>query len=167
MASGLKWPAKFTNRHLAISTRPSCAAPASKCPCRMPRISKRWRSQPSATSCVQPRIWCSRTALPRPTIHRSLFTLYWRLCVATPIIMPKLGFDMSSGKVVRWLKNEGETVHKGDAVLEIETDKATVEVQADADGVLGKILVREGDVPVGERVGEIVGAGEERGTSSH
>src|SRR5438270_6917414 len=80
--------------------------------------------------------------------------------------MPKLGFDMSSGKVVRWLKNEGETVHKGDAVLEIETDKATVEVQADADGVLGKILVREGDVPVGERVGEIVGAGEERGASS-
>ena len=80
--------------------------------------------------------------------------------------MPKLGFDMSSGKVVRWLKNEGDAVRKGDAVLEIETDKATVEVQADADGVLGKILVREGDVPVGERVGEIVGAGEGTGAAS-
>jgi len=79
--------------------------------------------------------------------------------VATPIIMPKLGFDMSSGKVVRWLKQEGDVVRKGEPVLEIETDKATVEVEAEADGVLGKILVREGDVPVGEPVGQIVGAG--------
>src|SRR5713226_6054817 len=76
------------------------------------------------------------------------------------IIMPKLGFDMSVGKVVRWLKKEGDRVRKGEAVLEIETDKATVEVQADTDGVLGKILVMEGDVPVGEPVGEIVAAGE-------
>ncbi len=74
--------------------------------------------------------------------------------------MPKLGFDMSVGKVVRWLKKEGDPIRKGEAVLEIETDKATVEVQADADGVLGKILVMEGDVPVGEPVGEIVAAGE-------
>src|SRR5947209_2001556 len=74
--------------------------------------------------------------------------------------MPKLGFDMSSGKVVRWLKKEGDVVAKGEPVLEIETDKATVEVQADADGRLGKILVAEGDVPVGEAVGEIIAAGE-------
>ena len=74
--------------------------------------------------------------------------------------MPKLGFDMSSGKIVRWLKKEGDVVAKGEPVLEIETDKATVEVQADVDGLLGKILVAEGDVPVGESVGEIIGAGE-------
>jgi len=80
--------------------------------------------------------------------------------VATKIIMPKLGFDMSSGKVVRWLKKEGDVVAKGEPVLEIETDKATVEVPADADGLLGKILVTEGEVPVGEAVGEIVGVGE-------
>ncbi len=81
--------------------------------------------------------------------------------MATTIIMPKLGFDMSSGKIVRWLKTEGEPVRKGEAVLEIETDKATVEVEATADGVLSKILVKEGiDVPVGEPVGEIGGAGE-------
>lgn len=80
--------------------------------------------------------------------------------MATNIIMPKLGFDMSSGKVVRWLKKEGDIVRKGEAVLEIETDKATVEVEAEADGILGRILVAEGDVPVGETVGEIVGAGE-------
>src|SRR5712691_641860 len=80
--------------------------------------------------------------------------------------MPKLGFDMSSGKVVRWLKNTGDPVRKGEAVLEIETDKATVEVQADVDGTLGAILVKEGDVPVGEPVGEIVGAGESTGTAS-
>lgn len=79
--------------------------------------------------------------------------------MATKVIMPKLGFDMSSGRVVRWLKKEGDPVRKGEALLEIETDKATVEVQAEADGVLGKILVSEGDVPVGEPVGEIVEAG--------
>jgi pyruvate dehydrogenase E2 component (dihydrolipoamide acetyltransferase) len=86
--------------------------------------------------------------------------------VATKIIMPKLGFDMSSGKVVRWLKKEGDVVAKGEPVLEIETDKATVEVQADADGLIGKILVAEGDVPVGEVVGEIVGAGEKLSASA-
>ena len=80
--------------------------------------------------------------------------------MATKIIMPKLGFDMSSGKVVRWLKKEGDVVAKGEPVLEIETDKATVEVPADADGLLGKILITEGEVPVGEAVGEIVGVGE-------
>ncbi|MCA1554352.1 MAG: 2-oxo acid dehydrogenase subunit E2, partial [Chloroflexi bacterium] len=79
--------------------------------------------------------------------------------MATKIIMPKLGFDMSSGKVVRWLKQEGDSVRRGEPVLEIETDKATVSVEAEADGVLSKILVKEGDVPVGEAVGEIGGAG--------
>src|SRR5437763_8599113 len=80
--------------------------------------------------------------------------------------MPILGFDMSSVKVVRWLKNTGDPVLKGEAVLEIETDKATVEVQADADGILGSILVKEGDVPVGDPVGEIVGPGESAGTAT-
>lgn len=80
--------------------------------------------------------------------------------MATNIIMPKLGFDMSSGNVVRWLKAEGAAVHRGDALLEIETDKATVEVQAEVDGVLGKILVAKGEVPVGDPIGQIVAAGE-------
>jgi pyruvate dehydrogenase E2 component (dihydrolipoamide acetyltransferase) len=79
--------------------------------------------------------------------------------------MPKLGFDMSSGKVVRWLKREGDVVTKGEPVLEIETDKATVEVQADSDGILGAILISEGDVPVGDPVGEIVGVGEKSGAA--
>ncbi len=87
--------------------------------------------------------------------------------MATAIIMPKLGFDMSSGKVVRWLKNEGDAVRKGEPVLEIETDKATVEVEADADGVLGKILVHDGDVLVGESVGEIVAAGDKERAPAH
>ena len=56
--------------------------------------------------------------------------------MASKIIMPKLGFDMSSGRVVRWLRKVGEPVRKGEPVLEIETDKATVEVTADSDGIL-------------------------------
>ncbi|MBI3732235.1 MAG: 2-oxo acid dehydrogenase subunit E2 [Chloroflexi bacterium] len=77
--------------------------------------------------------------------------------MATKIIMPKLGFDMATGKIVRWLKREGDPVRKGEPLLEIETDKATVELEATADGVLEKILVGESvEVPVGDPVGEIV-----------
>ncbi|MBI5880067.1 MAG: 2-oxo acid dehydrogenase subunit E2 [Chloroflexi bacterium] len=86
--------------------------------------------------------------------------------MATNIIMPKLGFDMSSGKVVRWLKTEGAAVRRGEAVLEIETDKATVEVQAEVDGILGSIIVAEGDVPVGNAIGQILAAGESMGAAA-
>lgn len=79
--------------------------------------------------------------------------------MATKIIMPKLGFDMAAGKVVRWLKNIGEPIRKGEPILEIETDKATVEVVADADGLLNQIFAQPGaEVPVGETIGEINGA---------
>ena len=49
--------------------------------------------------------------------------------MAETISMPKLGFDMREGVLVRWVKNEGETINKGDVLAEIETDKATVEVE--------------------------------------
>ena len=49
--------------------------------------------------------------------------------MADTVTMPKLGFDMSEGTLVRWLKAEGETVSRGDVLAEIETDKATVEVE--------------------------------------
>jgi len=75
------------------------------------------------------------------------------------ISMPKLGFDMVEGTLVRWLKSEGDQVQQGEILAEIETDKATVEVESAATGVLHKHLIAEGTpVPVGKvRPGCFVG----------
>ncbi len=82
--------------------------------------------------------------------------------MAEKIDMPKLGFDMAEGTLVRWVKAEGETVAKGDILAEIETDKATVEVQSYSSGVLLKHLVDEGtSVPVGEPIAILGEPGEE------
>jgi pyruvate dehydrogenase E2 component (dihydrolipoamide acetyltransferase) len=70
--------------------------------------------------------------------------------MAEIIAMPKLGFDMAEGTLVRWLKHEGETVAKGEVLAEIETDKATVEVEASVSGTVRRLLVGEkSTVPVG------------------
>ena len=75
--------------------------------------------------------------------------------------MPQMGYDMTEGTIVRWTKNEGDEVKRGEIIAEIETDKATVEMEADATGVLRKILVREGVmVPVGQAIAYIGGADE-------
>lgn len=66
--------------------------------------------------------------------------------MAETISMPKLGFDMAEGTLVRWVRNEGEEISKGDVLAEIETDKATVEVESSATGVVLKHLVDQGDV---------------------
>ena len=77
------------------------------------------------------------------------------------VTMPKLGFDMAEGTLVRWVKVEGDKVNKGDVLAEIETDKATVEVESDFSGVVAKELVREGDiVPVGTAIVIIAEPGE-------
>ncbi len=81
--------------------------------------------------------------------------------MAELIPMPKLGFDMQEGQLVRWLRKEGETVQKGDVLAEIETDKATVEVEAPVGGVVRRLLVEEGAVvPIGEPIA-IVGTADE------
>src|SRR5262245_26232098 len=78
-----------------------------------------------------------------------------------PILMPQAGQSMTEGKVVRWLVQEGSPVKKGDPLLEIETDKADMEVEASADGVLRKVLHGEGAVvAVLTPVGVIAGADE-------
>jgi len=70
--------------------------------------------------------------------------------MAETITMPKLGFDMAEGTLVRWVRNEGENINKGDVLAEIETDKATVEVESSASGVVRKLLVDQGAiVPIG------------------
>ncbi len=69
--------------------------------------------------------------------------------MATQVLMPKLGFDMEEGAVATWLKQEGDPVKAGEVIAEIETDKATVELESPADGILLKILVEPGQrVPV-------------------
>ena len=82
--------------------------------------------------------------------------------MAETINMPKLGFDMAEGVLVRWVKNEGENVNKGDVLAEIETDKATVEVESSASGVVRKLLVEAGSVvPVGNPIA-VVGSADEK-----
>jgi pyruvate dehydrogenase E2 component (dihydrolipoamide acetyltransferase) len=81
--------------------------------------------------------------------------------MATELTMPQMGFDMQEGTVVRWLKPEGAKVEKGEVIAEIETDKAVVEFQSYADGLLRRILVAEGGtVPVGQAIA-VVGEADE------
>jgi pyruvate dehydrogenase E2 component (dihydrolipoyllysine-residue acetyltransferase) len=82
--------------------------------------------------------------------------------MATNVIMPSLGFDMTEGQLARWLKNEGDPVEKGQAIAEIETEKATVEIEAASSGILTRIFVQAGEtVPVGTVIGVIAATGEE------
>ncbi len=82
--------------------------------------------------------------------------------MATDVIMPQMGFDMEEGTVVRWLKAEGDNVDRGEPIVEIETDKATVEVESFASGLLRRIVVTEGiTVPVGQIIGIIASADED------
>lgn len=82
--------------------------------------------------------------------------------MAFEIKMPQLGLTMEEGTVAKWLKQEGDSVKKGDVLLEITTDKLTSEIESEADGVLLKIVAEEGeDVPVKGLLGYIGEAGEQ------
>ena len=82
--------------------------------------------------------------------------------MATNILMPALSPTMTEGTLARWLKKEGDAVRSGDVIAEIETDKATMEVEAVDEGVLGKILVADGTagVQVNAPIAVLVEAGE-------
>jgi pyruvate dehydrogenase E2 component (dihydrolipoamide acetyltransferase) len=80
--------------------------------------------------------------------------------MATEIKLPRLGQGMESGTIVKWLKSEGEPVEKGEPLYELDTDKVTQEVEADASGVLLKIAVPEGEVEVGRTIAVIGEQGE-------
>ena len=81
--------------------------------------------------------------------------------MATEVKLPRLGQGMESGTVVRWLKQEGEQVEKGEPLYELDTEKVTQEVEAEASGVLLKIAVQEGEVPVGQTIAVIGEQGED------
>ncbi|MFN2464333.1 MAG: dihydrolipoamide acetyltransferase family protein [Candidatus Dormibacteria bacterium] len=82
--------------------------------------------------------------------------------MARDILMPRMGYDMTEGTVVRWVKKVGDKVHRGDVVAEIETDKATVEIEAFDAGTLLQIIAGPGQtLPVGEAIATIGEPGEE------
>ncbi|MBV8525435.1 MAG: biotin/lipoyl-binding protein, partial [Acetobacteraceae bacterium] len=85
--------------------------------------------------------------------------------MSTQVLMPALSPTMTEGKLARWLKKVGEEVHAGDVIAEIETDKATMEVEAIDDGKLAKILVDEGTegVAVNTPIAVLAADGEELG----
>src|SRR6201989_2643187 len=79
------------------------------------------------------------------------------------VLMPALSPTMEKGNLAKWVKNEGDKVKAGDVIAEIETDKATMEVEAVDEGTLGKILIPEGtaDVAVNTPIAVILGDGED------
>src|SRR5918911_4573497 len=79
------------------------------------------------------------------------------------VLMPALSPTMEKGNLAKWLKKEGDAVKSGDIIAEIETDKATMEVEAADEGVLAKIVVPEGtpDVPVNQLIAVLAGEGED------
>lgn len=82
--------------------------------------------------------------------------------MAKTVVMPQMGYDMDAGTLLRWLKNVGDPVERGEAIAEIETDKVNIEIEAFDGGVLRKTLISEGQtVPVGEPIAIIGGADEE------
>src|SRR5277367_188693 len=84
------------------------------------------------------------------------------------ILMPALSPTMEKGNLAKWLKKEGDSIKTGDVIAEIETDKATMEVEAIDDGTLGKILVPEGtnDVAVNTPIATILAVGEDKAALS-
>ena len=81
--------------------------------------------------------------------------------MASEVKLPRLGQGMESGTIVKWLKAEGDQVEKGEPLYELDTDKVTQEVEAEASGLLLKIAVQEGEVPVGQTIAVIGEAGED------
>lgn len=81
--------------------------------------------------------------------------------MAIEVVMPQMGYDMTEGIVVKWVRHEGDEVKRGDVIAEIETDKATIEMEAEATGLLRKIVAEEGvTVPVGQTIAYIGSADE-------
>jgi pyruvate dehydrogenase E2 component (dihydrolipoamide acetyltransferase) len=81
--------------------------------------------------------------------------------MASEVKLPRLGQGMEAGTIVKWLKSEGDQVEKGEPLYELDTDKVTQEVEAEASGVLLKIAVSEGEVPVGQTIAVIGDEGED------
>src|SRR5690606_33165137 len=113
------------------------------CRCPTPRTLRRWRCRSRKTSSRRQ----GRSVMP------------------IKVTMPALSPTMTEGNLAKWHKKEGDTVAAGDVIAEIETDKATMEVEAVDEGILGKILVPEGTpgVPVNDVIAVLLEEGEDKG----
>jgi pyruvate dehydrogenase E2 component (dihydrolipoamide acetyltransferase) len=81
--------------------------------------------------------------------------------MATEVIMPALGMAQEKGTLLNWRKAEGDSVKKGEPLMEVETDKAAVEIEAPASGVLANVTANAGDeIPVGQKIADILAPGE-------
>ena len=96
-----------------------------------------------------------------PPMCSKRFAEPWGAAMATEVKLPRLGQGMESGTIVKWLKSEGDKVEKGEPLYELDTDKVTQEVEAEASGVLLKIAISEGEVEVGKTIAVIGEQGEE------
>jgi pyruvate dehydrogenase E2 component (dihydrolipoamide acetyltransferase) len=82
--------------------------------------------------------------------------------LVSEVVMPKMGYDMEEGKIIKWIKQEGDWVEKGEVIAEIETGKVNIEIEAFDSGVLRKIIAAPGEtVPVGQVIAIIAGPDEE------
>src|SRR5580765_1324109 len=82
--------------------------------------------------------------------------------MAVSVVMPALEMAQETGKLVSWKKKSGDQVAKGEMLLEVETDKAVVEIEAQADGILGGVTAQVGDVvPVGQTIAWLLAPGEQ------
>jgi pyruvate dehydrogenase E2 component (dihydrolipoamide acetyltransferase) len=106
--------------------------------------------------------WLCGAAAPDEGVRGSTFQNRYRpSTMAFSVVMPALEMAQETGKLLAWRKKEGDRVSKGEPLLEIETDKAVVEIEAPADGVLVRIKAKEGaDIPVGQTIAWIVAPGE-------
>jgi pyruvate dehydrogenase E2 component (dihydrolipoamide acetyltransferase) len=96
---------------------------------------------------------CAAFSVTQPISGARYSLVSTELNMATQITMPALSSTMKEGRVVTWLKNEGDTIEAGEAIMVVESDKADMDVEAFEDGVLAKILVGEGEMaPVGNAV---------------
>lgn len=81
--------------------------------------------------------------------------------MAKPLVMPQMGYDMKEGTLLRWLKQEGDVVERGEPIAEIETDKVNLEIESFASGVILKLIAKEGEtIPVGQPIALIGEPGE-------
>jgi len=82
------------------------------------------------------------------------------------VLMPALSPTMEKGNLAKWLKKEGETIKSGDVIAEIETDKATMEVEATDEGTLGQILIPEGTADVAAKITDVSHGAVQTGSAS-
>src|SRR5262249_33029358 len=119
---------------------------------RLSRRADRARRCPLRAAAVRARDGGLRRAARRRRARRDQANSRPRVAMATEVKLPRVGQGRESGTIVRWLKSEGEEVKKREPLYELDTEKVTQEVEAEADGVLLKILVDEGEVEVGKTI---------------